>query len=193
MARLSGTNVRLEFAHFVSESTAGLLRDGYLLTSNLTEAEDLVQETMFQIARRWPNVRKMEFPTAYARRILFNLALRENKRSSRIRPEPNGTDVLDGMADERYEGSILSIDTRSDIVMALARLPLRQRAVIVLRYYEDLTEIEIAEMLGWPVGTVKSTASRALDELRKTFSEPVSSPGNSSPRVVQSNRGAIHE
>jgi RNA polymerase sigma-70 factor (sigma-E family) len=189
MALLNGATARREFDRFVSDSSPDLLRDGYLLMWNLAEAEDLIQETLFRVAKRWPDVRVMEFPKAYARRILFNLALRENKRNSRIRSQSNGTDSLERVADERFEGRILSIDIHSDIVTALARLPLRQRAVIVLRYYEDLTENEIAEILGWPIGTVKSTASRALVELRKTFSDSMNSPGTASPEAVRSSRG----
>jgi len=189
MALLSGAAARREFDRFVTETTPGLLRDGYLLTWNLCEAEDLVQETFFRTAKRWPDVRTMEFPAAYARRILFNLAIRENERHSKLNPELNGTVELDATADERFEARILSIDTRTDLESALSRLPVRQRAVIVLRYYEDLSESQIAEMLEWPVGTVKSTSSRALDELRKTFSDSVNSPSAASPEAVRSSRG----
>jgi RNA polymerase sigma-70 factor (sigma-E family) len=189
MALLSGAAARHEFERFVTEATPGLIRDGYLLTWNLSEAEDLVQETFFRTAKRWPDVRTMEFPKAYARRVLFNLAIRENKRGSKLNPELRGTKELDAKADERFEARILSIDTRTDLESALSRLPLRQRAVVVLRYYEDLSESEIAEMLQWPVGTVKSTSSRALDELRKAFSNSVDSPSTDSPEAVRSIRG----
>jgi RNA polymerase sigma-70 factor (sigma-E family) len=172
---LTGAAAHREFDRFVSDSTAELLRAAYLLTWNLTEAEDLVQETFLRAARRWPDIRKMEFPKAYARRVLFNLAIRENVRRSKTRSEFNGGGSFDMSVDERLERRIVSIDARSDLETALAHLPLRQRAVIVLRYYEHLSESEIAEVLGWPAGTVKSTASRALGELRKAFSDPVSS------------------
>jgi RNA polymerase sigma-70 factor (sigma-E family) len=190
MALLNSATARREFDRFVAASTADLLRAGYLLTWNLAEAEDLVQETFLRTARRWPDVRKMEFPKAYARRVLFNLAIRENERRSKTRPQPGGGESLDVTADERFERRLLTIDTRSDIEAALADLPLRQRAVIVLRYYEDLSEIEIAEALGWPVGTVKSTASRALDELRQSFGDPMDSPSESSFTPIPSSKGA---
>jgi RNA polymerase sigma factor (sigma-70 family) len=64
---------------------------------------------------------------------------------------------------------LLQIEARSEILGLLARLPLRQRAVIVLRYFEDLSEADIATQLDWPIGTVKSTASRALESMQRTL------------------------
>lgn len=193
MSLLTGAAARGEFDRFVAASTADLLRTGYLLTWNLTDAEDLVQESLLRTARRWSEVRKMEFPKAYARRVLVNLAIRGKERRWKIRSESIGADSLDVTVDERHEREFLAFETRSDIETALARLPLNQRAVIVLRYYEDLSEREIAELLGWPVGTVKSTASRALDELRHTFAEPVSAPSESSFSPVVTSRGVDND
>lgn len=77
---------RPDFDRFVAESTDGLLRTAYLIAWDLHEAEDLVQETLFRVARRWPKVSRMDHPVAYARRILVNLALEGNSKRSR-RPE----------------------------------------------------------------------------------------------------------
>jgi RNA polymerase sigma factor (sigma-70 family) len=107
--------------------------------------------------------------------------------------EPAGTTSLEVMVDERFEAKLLSIDARSDIEAALSLLPLRQRAVIVLRYYEDLSESEIAGVLGWPVGTVKSTTSRALDELRSSMSDRVDGAGESFLKTVPTTRGVSDE
>ena len=189
MALLTGAAARREFDRFVSDSTAELLRTGFLLTWNLTEAEDLVQETLLRTAKRWSDVRKMEYPKAYARRVLFNLAIRGKERRWQLRSEAIGAESIDVTADERFERTFLAIETRSDIEAALSRLPLNQRAVIVLRYYEDLSEREIAELLEWPVGTVKSTASRALDGLRHVMTERVSLPSSCLFKPAASSEG----
>ena len=78
---------RHDFDRFVAESTDGLLRTAYLIAGDLHEAEDLVQETLFKVAQRWPRVSRMDHPAAYARRILVNLALRGEPKRSRRRAE----------------------------------------------------------------------------------------------------------
>jgi len=78
---------RHDFDRFVAESTTGLLRTAYLISGDLHEAEDIVQETLFRVADRWPRVSRMEHRTAYARRILVNLAVRGNPKRSRRRAE----------------------------------------------------------------------------------------------------------
>lgn len=173
MESLRGAPARREFERFATGATAGLLRTGYLVTSDLAEAEDLVQETLLRTAKRWPSVKKMDYPLAYARRILVNLALRGAHQRARTDAELNVTDAtpLETREDQRVEQNLIAIDTRSEILWMLAKLPRRQRVVLVLRYFEDLSEIEIAEQLKWPIGTVKSTASRALEQLRQLLDE----------------------
>lgn len=157
MRRSSGT---LEFEFFVAETTATLVRTAYLVTWDLATAEDLTQETLSRVARQWPRVAAMEFPTAYARTILLRLALRERSRHAR-------TVSLDSVADVADDTSDLSrIDERADLRHALASLTARHRAVLALRYFSDLSEQEVADALGWPLGTVKSTTARALGALR---------------------------
>jgi DNA-directed RNA polymerase specialized sigma24 family protein len=75
MESLRGAPARREFECFAAEASAGLLRTGYVVTSDLAEAEDLVQETLLRTAKRWPRMKRMDYPLAYARRILVNLAL----------------------------------------------------------------------------------------------------------------------
>ena len=172
MKWLAGS-ARKDFEQFVSEITAGLLRTGYLMTWDLSEAENLVQETLLRAAMRWPTIRTMEYRQAYVRRILVNLALDGSIQRSRKRAEishVNGP-PLELLADLDGEARLLQIETRSEILRMLADLPVRQRAVIVLRYFEDLSESDIASTLGWPVGTVKSTASRALEHLQRVATE----------------------
>ncbi len=165
-----GNRTRDEFEQFVASSTDGLLRTAYLIVSDLAEAEDLVQETLFQVARRWPRVRRMDHPLAYARRILVNRAIDRSKRHARELAELNGHAPEDRV-DEAAASSFSALDERSELVAALGTLPPRQRAVLVLRYFADLPEAEVAGVLGCSVGTVKSTSSRALARLEQSLSQ----------------------
>jgi RNA polymerase sigma-70 factor (sigma-E family) len=159
---------RAEFEQFVTASSASLLRTAYLIAWDLTEAEDLVQECLLAVARRWPRVRGMEHPYAYARRMLINLALDGAARRSRRRQEldPDAPSIVAQMADDSCARALRDVDVRSELTQALGSLAPRQRAVLVLRYFEDLPEAQVARVLGCSVGTVKSTASRGLTRLQ---------------------------
>jgi RNA polymerase sigma-70 factor (sigma-E family) len=157
---------RREFEQFVASSVDELLRTGYLVVWDLADAEDLVQETLLRVAKRWPRVRSMEHPGAYARRILINLALDGSDRRSRRRQELD-VSPLEDRADESSLRELNRVGLKSELVSALAVLPPRQRAVLVLRYYVDLPEAQVATVLGCSLGTVKSTASRGLDRLEQ--------------------------
>lgn len=111
----------------------------------------------------------MEHPRAYARRVLLNLALDGSARRSRRRLELERSDTIDERSDERSSGELMAVHIRSELVAALATLPPRQRAVLVLRYFEDLSESDTAEALQCSIGTVKSSASRALTRLQATL------------------------
>jgi RNA polymerase sigma-70 factor (sigma-E family) len=152
-----------DFDRFVAEGTEGLLRTAYLIVGDLHEAEDLVQETLFKVARRWPKVGRMDYPAAYARRILVNLALRGSPKRSRRRTE------LSEMHPGDPAAPAAAIDRHDELHAALAALPPRQRAVLVLRYFLDLPEAEVAAALQCSLGTVKSTASRGLARLEQTL------------------------
>ena len=157
---------RAEFDRFVTDSTDTLLRAAFLIVWDLAEAEDVVQETLLTVARRWPRVRRMEHPLAYARRILVNRALSAAPRRVRAREELTGLqapDRADGTADAH------AIHARDELMHALAALPPRQRAVLVLRYFLDLPEAEVAAALKCSLGTVKSTASRGLARLESAM------------------------
>jgi len=157
---------RAEFDRFVIDSTDGLLRTAYLIVWDLPEAEDLVQETLMKVARRWPKVRQMEHQVAYARRILVNLALDGASRHSRTRLELTGEAPPERPAAPNDQSAI---DVHDELLSALAQLPRRQRSVIVLRYFLDLPEGEVAAALKCSLGTVKSTASRGLARLEQTL------------------------
>src|SRR5271167_2223511 len=138
---------RVEFERFVDGCAGELLGTGYLIVWDLAEAEDLVQETLLRVARRWGRVRGMDQPVAYARRILVNLAIDDAKRRSRRRRElesPDGAPLV-AHADETAARVFWALGARAELLGALAVLPPRQRAVIVLRYFEDLSEAEIAQ------------------------------------------------
>ncbi len=155
----------LDFDRFVTESTDVLLRTAYLVVWDLHEAEDLVQETLFRVAKRWPKVSRMDHPAAYARRILLNLALQGRPKRSRRRAELServGGDPGDPAVPDR-------LGTHDELHAALIALPPRQRAVLVLRYFLDLPEAEVAAALQCSLGTVKSTASRGLARLEQTL------------------------
>jgi RNA polymerase sigma-70 factor (sigma-E family) len=162
-----------DFEQFVADHTDGLLRTAYLIVFDLPEAEDLVQDTLFKVARRWPKVRRMDHPAAYARRILVNAAIDGATKRARRRAELSADEppVLATGPGERHD----------DLHQALAALPPRQRAVLVLRYFVDLPESEVAAALDCSLGTVKSTASRALARL-----ELAMRPTHDSPRSLAS-------
>ena len=157
---------RADFDRFVADSSDTLLRTAYLIVWDLGEAEDLVQETLLEVARRRPRIRRMERPLAYARRILVNRALSGSARRTRRRQELTAAMpsepavVVDGAAE---------IGAADELMSALATLPPRQRAVLVLRYFLDLPEAEVAAALKCSLGTVKSTASRGLARLEQAM------------------------
>jgi RNA polymerase sigma-70 factor (sigma-E family) len=173
VVRLGRGSPRSEFDAFVADSMPRLIRIAYLLTWNVGDAEDLVQETLARVARHWLRVRKMEHPFAYARQILANLAVRSNHRRAREvvglkRDDDPEQDRCALVEDPRATQIIEQVDARAELTWMLAALPRRQRTVLVLRYFADLSEQEIAEELDWPAGTVKSTAARALARLQLT-------------------------
>jgi len=177
--RPQSSATREEFERFVSSCSAELLRTAYLIAWDLAEAEDLVQESLFRVARRWHRVRAMEHPAAYARRILVNIALDGGKRRSRRSWElEHGDDPsLEQRADEQAARELGSVAERAELMAAIAKLAPRQRAVLVLRYFEDLSEAQVADLLGCSVGTVKSTSSRALARLQGSLGSTVAGGG----------------
>jgi RNA polymerase sigma-70 factor (sigma-E family) len=184
---------REEFEKFVGSCAADLLRTGYLVVWDLAAAEDLVQECLFRVARRWHKVRTMEHPTAYARRILINLALDSAARRSRQRSELAHHDrsALQDRLDIGAARQMGLIESRMELAHAVAALPPRQRAALVLRYFEDLSETETAEALGCSVGTVKSTTSRALERVRQVISSAPERADSLVPEHSSIRNGAI--
>lgn len=150
-----------EFRDYVSARSPALLRTAYLLTGHRADAEDLLQTALAKTYVAWNRIHDKGSLDGYVRRAMVNTQISWWRRR-KIDTYP--TDPLPELQDpDPTEGS----DLHEAVWLALGRLPKRQRAVIVLRFYEDLTEREIADTLDVSVGTVKSTVSRAIVKLRK--------------------------
>jgi RNA polymerase sigma-70 factor (sigma-E family) len=154
-----------EFTEFVHASWASLYRTAYLMLGDRSEAEDLVQTTLAKTYASWPKVRDVEAAPAYARTVLVNTAASWFRKKSWRNERPTAT-----VPDRAHE---TDPSDRPAVVDALSQLPPRQRAVIVLRYYEDLSVAQTASALGCSDGTVKSQTSDALNRLRDLLGDAV--------------------
>jgi RNA polymerase sigma-70 factor (sigma-E family) len=151
-----------EFREFMRNRASPLHQSAYLLCGDWHLAHDLVQDTLVKAYQHWPRVRQADSPDAYVRRILLNEVRSRWRRRERVVPvsrfpeerEPVEPDATDQIA------------RRAGLLQALLVLPLRQRATIILRYLEGMTERETAAVLGCSEGTVKSQSARALATLR---------------------------
>ncbi|GAA3648690.1 SigE family RNA polymerase sigma factor [Nonomuraea antimicrobica] len=146
------------FREFVLARQEALVRSAYLLTGDAHLAEDLMQSVLLKVAGHWPRLIRQGTPEAYTRKALINQYISWQRRKRRESPG----------ADPPERGNAHDDATVDRIILrtALTRLTPRQRAVIVLRFYEDLSERETAEILGCSVGTVKSQTHHALGRLR---------------------------
>lgn len=159
------------FGEFVEAALPGLLRFAHMLTGQPPLAEDIVQTSLVKAMKAWPRIAGEEYwrQQAYVRRIVVNTHLSWWRRwTSRVR--------VGDVPDQPSTGADDRVAERDEIHQALATLPPRQRAVLILRYYDDLSEAEIAETLGCQPGTVKSSASRGLAALRAQMSPTVTGP-----------------
>jgi RNA polymerase sigma-70 factor (sigma-E family) len=153
---------RNDFDRFVADNGSSLLRTAYLMVGDLHAAEDLVQETLFKVASKWSRVCRMDNPVAYTRRILVNQALHGSAKRSRNRAELKAAPPPEPASEPH-------LDIDCEVFDALVALPPRQRAALVLRYFLDLPEAEVAAVLGCSLGTVKSSTSRGLKRLEETL------------------------
>lgn len=155
-----------EFTDYVRSRQHQMVRAARLYCGDHQIAEDLVQEAFVKLASRWETVRDGH-PDAYLRRMLYRDAVsrwRKWGRETAYAAQPGERDHFDeGYAEPLADSWVDGADVRQ----ALAALPPRQRAVMVLRYFEDLSEADIAQALGVSAGTVKSQASKALATLRE--------------------------
>ncbi|GAA2649038.1 SigE family RNA polymerase sigma factor [Paractinoplanes durhamensis] len=151
-----------DYAHFVRTRTHALLRSAYLLTGDQHLAEDLVQEALARTHRAWLRLERPENAEAYARKVMYHaqVSFWRRPRVAEVLPGEFTTDPAG--ADDPAEAAVQRLTLRR----ALLALSAKQRAVIVLRYFEDHTEAEAAHLLGVSVSTVKTQTGRALDRLR---------------------------
>jgi RNA polymerase sigma-70 factor (sigma-E family) len=151
-----------DFQEFMRNRASLLHQSAYLLCGDWHLAHDLVQDTLVRAYQHWPRIRQVDSPDAYVRRILLNEVRGRWRRRERVVPvarfpegrEPAEADTADELA------------RRAGLRQALLALPLRQRATVVLRYLEGMSERETAAALGCSEGTVKSQSARALGTLR---------------------------
>jgi RNA polymerase sigma-70 factor (sigma-E family) len=155
------------FAGFVREHTPALLRTAYLLTGNAQQAEELVQDTLVELYSKWARVEAADVPLAYVRRCLTNRYINYQRRAARR--EYAYEDVPERIDDRDELGRLAD---RDEIWGGLRDLPDRQRAALVLRFFEDLSDDDSAAALGCRVGTVRSLISRGLATLRAQMTEP---------------------
>ncbi len=151
-----------QFIDFASSTQQALYRQAYLLTGDIGTAEDLVQETLLKVYRVWHRGSGVDHPLAYSRRVLMNEFLARRRRPQfAVASGPHQAEI----AAQNATMSDGPVD-RLTLVQALGLLPPRTRAVLVLRYWEDLSIEQAAQALDCSPGTVKSTAARGLSRLR---------------------------
>ena len=155
------SRAREDFRSYVAARSPALLRSAYLLTGSRADAEDLLQTALAKTYLAWDRIQEREAVDGYVRRVLVNTQTSwwRRRKVDEYPTEhlPEGPAGRDAAAD---------LDLHDALWTALATLPRRQRAMVVLRYYEDLSEADTAQVMGVSVGTVKSTTSRALVKLR---------------------------
>ncbi|GAT66212.1 RNA polymerase sigma factor [Planomonospora sphaerica] len=156
------------FHEFVRTRQQSLMRTAYLLTGNAHLAEDLLQTVLTRVAAHWVKLSRGGNPEAYARKALVNQTISWRRRKQIELPEAEPPEHA-GPGPLHDEATVRRIALHH----ALARLTPKQRAVIVLRFYEDRTEHETAQLMGVSIGTVKSQTSYALSKLRALTPEEV--------------------
>ena len=157
-------NLGSDFDEFVRDSSPALLRTAYLLTGDRGHAEDVVQTALLQVARKWRRIHGE--PAPYARRAVINLT--KNHWRDRFRRPPESTAIAE-LGSGRPDADL---SLRQVLLPAVMDLPVRQRAVLVLRYFEDLSVEQTAAALDCSIGTVKSQTHHALTKLREALDDP---------------------
>ena len=152
----------MRFEEFAVARLPAVLRFAGVLAGDRAVAEDVVQEVLFKAHKRWQQIGDLDHPEYYVRKMVVNEYLSWRRRSWRIIPSGLAADIEDRLTfDHAFQHA-----ERDALLAELGKLPRRQRAVLVLRYYEGLSDREIAEVLGCAPGTIRGYASRALATLR---------------------------
>ena len=154
------------FVEFVEAASPSLRRTAYLIGGDRHKADDIVQDALYKLYLAWPKVRRVGNPFAYARRTVVNAAYDGKRRP--WRREVAIADVPDRAGDDDFA---VGHADRDEVLAALRSLGPRQRACVVLRYYEDLSVEQTADILGCSTGTVKSQAARGLETLRRAIDQ----------------------
>jgi RNA polymerase sigma-70 factor (sigma-E family) len=169
-----------EFRRFVIDSRHRLVTTAYVLTGDYARAEDLVQTALVRTYRAWNRIERRDVPEHYVRRIVVNLHASWWRRVAHRSERP-----VAFVPERPVEDATDAIDRRDQLWRAVLTLPPRMRAIIVLRFLEDLKETETAEILGCSVGTVKSQTSRALAKLRTQLgTDPAAERAASTTRIA---------
>lgn len=155
------------FREFVGARSKALLQTAYLLTGDWEHSRDLVQSALAGLARKWGQLADPEYAEAYTRKAIYHAHVDRTRRLSWRRERTTAT--VPETAAERSDPADL-VAVRRDVMAALRQLPAGQRAVVVLRYFEDRTDQDIAEVLGISPGTVRSQHHKALKALRVNVS-----------------------
>jgi RNA polymerase sigma-70 factor (sigma-E family) len=158
----------MTFEEFAATRLPAVLRFAGVLTGDRALAEDVVQDVLIRAYERWRQIGVMDHPESYVRKMVVNEYLSWRRRSWRLVPAGAGADVDRRSIPDHAPGYA----ERDALLAELGRLPRRQRAVLVLRYYEGLPDAGIAEVLGCAPGTVRGYASRALAALRVEMTRP---------------------
>lgn len=169
-----------EFEDFVRARSAALLRTAYALAGDYGHAEDMVQTALLRTARRWAAARAA--PEAYVRKVLVNLC-RDRTRGMRRRPRE--IVLVDGAGPPGAVELADRVGQQRSVIQALRRLPAGQRRVVVLRFLEDLSVAETADLLGISPGTVKSYTARALASLRVILDDTAPAPARDASEVFR--------
>jgi RNA polymerase sigma-70 factor (sigma-E family) len=162
LAKMVFDDASTEFHDFFERHYAELSRLAFLLTGEADAADDLAADAMLALWHRWDRLRKAEYPVAYARGVVANMARNRTRRAIRERSRIR---LLGAGRPERTDQP--DVAAGLDVRAALARLPFRKRVCVVLRHAFDLSEKETAQVLGISVGTVKSQTSKGTAELRR--------------------------
>jgi RNA polymerase sigma-70 factor (sigma-E family) len=148
-----------DFAEFARAAAPRLRRTAYLLCHDWHAAQDYTQTTLAKMFVRWKRISRTEQPDAYSRKVLLRVFLDQQRRRS-------AGEVVAAELPEPSPAAAATTELRLTLLDALARIPARDRAIVVLRYWEDRSVDSVSEMLGVPVSTVKSQSARTLAKLR---------------------------
>lgn len=150
----------MEFDSYARSARLPLLRFAVVLTDDPDLAQDLVHDVLLRAQQQWPRISGVEHPHAYVRRMLANEVVTWKRKWGRVEPHPD--EVLEQPAPDHAE----TVERRDALLREIARLPIKQRAAVVMRYLEDMTDDEIAAALECSAATVRVHIHRALRRLR---------------------------